>query len=911
MATPLTINRWQDRPFRGLERSSGIGGGGSTPAKTPGRSGDSSAAPVIRVARAALALLAWLFPAPDAAALDPARGLGEYSLSAWQTTEGLAHDTVQDLVQTRDGYLWVATVEGVARFDGVRFVVFDRSNSPAFARNDVQALYESRDGSLWLGLYGGGLVRYRDGEFRAYTAQEGLPSTMITAIAEDAQGHLWVGTDGRGVFQFKDGVFSGYGKRDGLAENAVGCLYVDRRGDLWIGHSSGLDRLRNNRFEHFAAGDGLAGASVTALVEDAQGSLLVGTSAGMLRVAGPRLVPDAALAGLARDYINALRLDRRGTLWIGTDRGLKRFRGGTLDTLTPADGLTDPSVMAILEDREGNLWVGTIAGGLNRLKEGTAFTYTTAHGLSSDVVESVAPARDGGLWIGSGDGEIDRFVGGRFTSLSARRVLDGAIVRALHEDRRHRVWVGTDRGLYRWEDGHWTHYTTREGLPHSVVRSIIEDREGRLWIGTDGGGISRFEDGHFETFGTVPGLASDHVRAILEDRKGRLWIASYGGLSVLANGRSTTYTTRDGLSHDLVRSLYEDGEGVLWIGTYGGGLNRLQDGRITAYTSREGLFNDVIYQILEDDRGNLWMSCNKGLFSVSKRQLADFAAGRVRSIRSLAYGRSDGMRSADFNGGSPGGWKATDGNLYFPSSKGLVVVDPSGSAVKPAAPSPIVEEAVVDGETVPVRGSLEIPPGARRLELHYTSLDLQAPERIRFSFKLEGFDTDWIDAGSRRRAHYTNVPPGDYRFRVRTGSDDGSWSDADGSVPLRVRARWYQTRAFPLALAAGAVLAAAAAHRLRVRSLVARESELARRVAEAMSSIRVLKGLLPICASCKSVRDDKGYWNRIEAYIGEHSEAEFSHGICPDCARRLYPDAYRRVEQRRQQQPSEQDASRD
>jgi len=828
-------------------------------------------------------------------ALDAAKAVSQYSLVAWQTEGGLPHNRVQAIAQTPDGYLWLATQEGLARFDGVRFTVFDRHGTAAMNANDVETLFVSRDGSLWVGVYGGTLLRYRDGAFSSYSSREGLSLTTISALAEDAAGDLWIGTDGDGLYRLHQGAFARYTSEDGLPDDSVRCLLGDGEGSVWIGTAAGLARRRGDRFERYDPPAGPGTVAVSALAIDAQGRLWVGTEGdGLYRFDVGRLV--RAPVALNDDHVRSLLADRRGTLWIGTDGGLHRLHDGRVEVLTRQEGLTSDTIRAVFEDREGSLWVG--ASGLVQLKDGTVLSYGRAQGLTDEDVYAVASAAGKGLWVGTSGGEIALFSKGRFTPVAGRAVLRGATVLALREDREGRLWAGTDQGLYRLAGGRWTSYAARDGLPAGDVRSILEDREGRLWIGTDGGGLARLDGSRFVTLTTRDGLPSDHLRALLEDRDGTLWVATYGGLAALRDGRFASYTTREGLAHDLVRSLHQDGKGVLWVGTYGGGLSRVQSGRITTYTTRHGLFDDVIFEILEDGQGRLWMSCNKGIFSVSLSDLEDFAAGRRHFIRSVAYGRSDGMRTAEANGGSPGGSRAEDGRLWFATAAGLVSIDPAAVRGNRAAPPAFVEEAWVDGERTDLERGLDFPPGNHRLQLAYTALGLLAPDHLHFAYALEGFDAGWIDAGPRRQTSYTNVPAGRYRFRVRVKDEDGPWNEAGIPLSLRVRAHWYRTPAFFLIAGAALVLAFAGAYRLRVRGLFARERELGRRVEQALADVKVLSGLLPICASCKKIRDDRGYWNQLEQYIGDHSQAAFSHGICPDCVQRLYPDVAEKVARR-------------
>jgi hypothetical protein len=406
------------------------------------------------------------------------------------------------------------------------------------------------------------------------------------------------------------------------------------------------------------------------------------------------------------------------------------------------------------------------------------------------------------------------------------------------------------------------------------------------------------ENGRFGSLTTRDGLAGDRIRALLEDEGGTLWIGTYGGLSAFANGRFTNYTTGEGLSHNLVHDLYADSDGALWIGTYGGGLNRLKNGRLTRCTTREGLFQDVIYSILDDGRRRLWMISNKGIFFVSRAQFEEFAAGRIPGVNSVTYGVADGMPSAEGNGGAPGGAVGSDGRLYFGTVKGLVAIDPDFPLVAHAIRPPIVEGAWLNGQSVALQGGVDAPPGTNRLLFRYTSVALSYAARLAFSYRLEGFETDWVEAGSARQTQYTNIPPGNYRFVVRAREGGGPWSAPGSAVALRVHAVWYRTGRAQLLFLAGLLLLAGASFQLRIRALRARQLELSKKVAEALGQVRMLSGLLPICASCKKIRDDAGAWHQIESYVRDHSEASFTHGICPVCFETLHPDVAKRVRDR-------------
>ncbi len=354
-------------------------------------------------------------------------------------------------------------------------------------------------------------------------------------------------------------------------------------------------------------------------------------------------------------------------------------------------------------------------------------------------------------------------------------------------------------------------------------------------------------------------------------------------------------------------SLHDDGDGSLWISTYGGGLNRLKGNRITSYTTVHGMVSDVVYRTLSDRQGNLWMSTNSGIFRVSKREIDALDRGATSILHPFLLDSADGMRSSECNGGSQSsGCQTRDGRLWFPTMRGVVVVDPAHLTMHTRPPPVIVERILVDGAAVDPRQDIDgpegrtvegtalpqgplaiVPPGARRIEVEYTGLSFIAPERMRFTVKLTGFDPDWVQVGSRRVAAFSRLPPGRYRFQVRAANSDGVWNEEGAEVVLVQQPFFYQTRLFYVLAALGTVFLGLAIHLGRVRRLRARARDLTSQVDAALAKIKVLSGLLPICAWCKKIRDDHGQWNQMETFIRNRSEAEFTHGICPECMSRI------------------------
>jgi signal transduction histidine kinase/ligand-binding sensor domain-containing protein len=779
-------------------------------------------------ARVAAALV---LAATPALALDPGRALASYSVDAWSVDRGLPENSVFAVVQTRDGYLWVGTTGGLARFDGLRFTTFDKTNTSAIRHNQIQALLEDHAGALWIGTYGGGLACLKDGRFRSYTTRDGLASDTVRSISQSRDGTLWIGTHGAGLARLQDGVFRTLTIRDGLAGDLVRAVRASRDGTVWVGTNHGLNRLRGEVVETLTTGTGLLHENVTSLFEDRRGRMWIGTSGGLNVYADGRLHGYTTSDGLSAGRVFSIQEDRDGNLWVGTEGGgLNRFRGGRFEAVRAKDGLGSDAVRALHEDREGNLWIGTYGGGLARVRDGFV-VHTAQDGLPDDHVRAVLEDRRGSVWAATAAG-LGRWQDGRWRSYTKEAGLSDDAVLSLCEDHVGALWVGTrDGGLHRFLDGRFQVFTTRQGLPNNTVMAIAEGRDGVLWVGTEGG-VARFAQGRFTVYGTAQGLSFPEVRAIHEDRRGDLWIGTFGGgLNRFRDGRFTSWTRREGLSNDFVYSIHEDADGALWIGTLGEGLNRIQDGRLTVFRVKDGLFHDVIFRVMEDDHDNLWMSSNRGIFRVSRRDLLEHAAGRRAHVTSVSYGVADGMKTNECTGGpQPAGWRARDGRLWFPTRKGLVVIDPEHVRANTLPPPVAIEQVRADRIELPPGAALEAPPGRGELEFQYTGISFLGPENMRFRYKLEGFDADWVEAGTRRLAHFTNLAPGTYRFRVKAQNKDGVWNEGGAVVDVRLAPHFYQTRWFlasailgALASAVGLTLAAGwGIHRVRVSQMKAR-----------------------------------------------------------------------------------------
>jgi ligand-binding sensor domain-containing protein/signal transduction histidine kinase/CheY-like chemotaxis protein len=784
--------------------------------------------------------------------LDPNKKISQYIQDRWEIQQGLPQNSSSSITQTSDGYLWLATEEGLVRFDGKKFRVFGKTDIEQLPGNKITALYADRRGKLWIGTYGTGIFYLEEGKFSKYPEKKhkGLSQSRVWCINGDNNGNLWIGTDTGGLYCLKDDIVTSITVKDGLSDNRIWSIYEDRHRNLWIGtDSGGLNRLKNGKIETFTTREGLSNNCVWSLSEDRGGNLWIGTNGGGLNcLKDGKFTIFTTKDGLSSNRIKSLLEDRDGDLWIGTYQGLNRLRDGKLSTYAPGREEAHQTILALYEDREGSLWIGTKTGGLFRLRDGKFTPFTTREGLADNMVRPIYEDRAGNLWIGTSKG-LNHLKNGKITVFTTKDGMSDNIVQSICEDREGILWVGTSKGLNRLDPktGKIKVYKDNEWLTENDIYVIYEDRQGSLWIGAQRGGLTRLQNGEFTRFTKEQGLGCDEVRCIYQDSTGMLWIGTDGGgLNRLdpKNEKITRYTTKDGLSSDIMASFYEDRQGTLWIGTFDGGLNRLKNGEFSSITSKDGLFNDVVYHIFEDEKGNLWMTCNKGIFRVSKKEVNDFMDDKNKTssrIFCVSYDENDGMKSRECNGGTyPSGWKTRDNKFWFPTIKGAVMIDPNHIKKNRKRPPVVIEAIIADNRNIQSSRSgfystqkeLHLPVGSEQVDIHYSAPSLLIPNRVQFKYQLEGYDKEWRSVGTRRTAYYTKIPPGDYTFRVIACNDDGIWNKTGASVSLYQEPFFHQTWWFYLLGAVVIAFAAFGTYRLRVRWLTGNKKELEQLVAQ-------------------------------------------------------------------------------
>lgn len=742
----------------------------------------------------------------------------QYGSRTWQIDEGLPGNQVQAIAQTHDGYLWVGTREGLARFDGTHFTIFNSRNTPALKISSITALCADKNDALWIGTDGGGLARMKDEVFIHFDHADGLAGNKIHAICEANDGSLWIGTDA-GMSRYKNKQFINYTTANGLLSDSVRYIYEDRSTNLWIATSKGLNRLMADAtMDSFTMPNGLPNDSVRGICQDKGSRLWIGSNNGLLwynAFWGRSFYAYNTRYGLSDTFVSAVCEDHDGNLWVGTYSGLNRFRQGRFYSQLDNEGLPFDKVNALFEDNQGDLWVGTQEG-LVRLEPKRFAAYTRQNGLTHNNVTSVLQDRNGNFWIGTWGGGFNEMKDGKITAFTSTNGLSKDLILSLCEGHDGSIWVGADYdgGLTQLKNGKVMHYTGKDGLPEAGLKVLYEDSASNLWIGTSVG-LYRLADGKIKKLKNQS--VEDDIHTIYEDRAGDLWIGTENGLSCLKNGKFINFTTKNGLSDNSILSLFEDADNNLWIGTEAGGLNRFRNGTFTAYTTENGLFSNEIFSIVDDGKGWLWMSCSKGVFRIREIDLDEFDKGRKDTIQCIAYGKADGMESPQCNGiGRPASWKDRGGRLWFPTSKGLVTVDPAFLPPPQKPPAVYIEQVIVDRKPL-IRSPLmlaantaadnhdttplQIQPARGELQFEYTALNLSAPEKSRFKYKLEGIDSDWVDAGARHTAYYNNVPPGHYNFHVIACNKDGVWNKTGATLAIVLLPHYWQTWWFKVMMA--------------------------------------------------------------------------------------------------------------
>jgi ligand-binding sensor domain-containing protein/signal transduction histidine kinase len=765
--------------------------------------------------RLSLAASFLLFAASSLLALDPNRSISQYLHRVWQVQNGLPRTTIFSICQAADGYLWLGTQTGLVRFDGLKFTELPELGGVSLANERIVQIVEDHQHTLWIATSSAGLIKYKDGVATAFTETHGLPSNHVQALLVDRQNTLWVGTE-RGLVRVSDSKVLPFSATEGQADLSIHALC--QAGDnIWgAGNTNVALRWNGQQLTRLALPSSENSSGVTVLLGASDGTLWIGTNNGLLCRLPHGEVWFTEAEGLVNDHILSLMRSSDGTVWVGTKGGIGRIKDQELENYGTKDGLSQNAVHALCEDREGHLWVGT-KHGLNEFVDRRTIPFTVNEGLPSNDVGPVIQDRTGKIWIGMMRDGLTSFDGKNWESRTVSNGLASNNILSLANDPHDGLWIGTDQGINLLREGKISEkFWKEQGLPSNRISCLHFDRQGVLWAGTETGLASLREEKFVET--TEMGLPRAPILAIAGYRSRGLVVSTEGaGVFLAEEGKFRALDVRASAVCD---AIFADAEGLIWIGTRGEGLRLFDGEHVKSFTTKDGLFDDDIYGITADDQDRLWLACSKGIFSVARTELRHMAAGIQKSLNCETYSPTESQRTIECRPGiQPAVWKTTDDKIWFTTIRGLISVDAKQTRRK-LPPIPVVlEETIVNGQAVDVTEDMILPAGSSNLIFRYTGLSFASPARITFRYKLEGYDRDWVNAGTRREAIYTNLPPGQYEFQLAATNIDGQSNELESPLRFAIEPALYQRRWF-LAACLGLALAGIVTwYRLRMQTL--------------------------------------------------------------------------------------------
>lgn len=765
--------------------------------------------------------------------LKPDKNIDQYFHETWTSQRGLPGEAVYQILQSRDGYLWMRSSAGLVRFDGVRFVLMDE----VIGSEPVKAIAMSADGDLLIRTTSRTVV-YKDGGFSDYLPPKPLPDGDIRAIFESREHKIFLGSD--------DFVYTV--QRDGInllqSHTAwINTFIEDDKGTVWIGGTYNLYAYRNGELQ--SAIKMGTDERVLALLQDHLHDIWAGTARGLFRLSNTKTSLEPVHNRVLRNGVSEMIEDRQGNLWMGTpSSGLVRITGRVTSSFQFSDGLSANRIHALFEDREGSLWVGT-ASGLDRFRDTKVTTLTVKEGLPNNELATVITARDGSIYALAYSEGLTRIANNRavrvLKSVPGLGPINGVV---LSEGNDGALWIGANGGLTETKNGKVTVYKSDPHLTRHFISAISEDDEGLL-AATDESLVFRVKNGKtlpFTVHGkttplTAPGT---YTFNIYRQSSGVLWFGTVKGLFKYAPG--TIPVLQSGINFP-VTSISDDEHGNLWLGGRIPGLTRIRirDGKVTHYSKRDGLFDDYPARALSDAEGNLWISTSNGIYRAKEKDLDDFADGRVTSVPSAVFGTMDGMKTAEASSANIGsqGCKGPDGKLWFTTISGIVWIDPENILENSHVPPVAIESVTADNLQFSLHREVQIPSDKDKIEFQYTALSLRIPEKVRFKYRLEGYDRDWVEAGTRRVAYYNNLPPGKYRFSVIASNDDHLWNMEGSAVGFIVEPHYYQTLWFYCLCGLSVIAMVVAVFRFNTRRLRARAEELTQVVNERTKALQL------------------------------------------------------------------------
>lgn len=783
-------------------------------------------------------------------ALDPAKPVDQYLVDQWGIPEGIASDTIHSITQTPDGYLWIATPKGLLRFDGIKFSTICFVEGAAAAADSLRntipdTLFVDREGTLWIG--GSGVLTsypYTTGRFKTYTAADGLTVDRVRHIKDDMKGNLWISFFASYVNRFTNGEFTVFNAAHGLGSNKINAVVEERNGNLLFGaRENGIFIYKNEKFLPYPI-PGLENVQIICLHEDREGELWIGTNNGLFRVSEKGVRKYTTKDGLSDAFISRMMEDSDRNLWVGTLKGLNRLKKKQNGAVSFEPLFTSHIITWLFEDREKNLWVGTYNSGIKRLKDGKFLSYTPLEAYQEEILQSVYEDSRGDTWIGALSGKLFRCRGSDFIEVLAPPEFSGTAISAIAEDTEGNLWLGTNgNGVFQMKKNKtFTRFSTRDGLADNLVTSITRDSSGNLWCSTfDGVSVIRFGGGVspapvIESFNSRNGLSGKVANNVYEDKGHNIWIAADKGITVLREGKIAAKDIKYYLQGISVTCIYQDlsalsaaqpmGGGVYWAATHGSGFWRIKktksanEDALYSFTTAHGMSTNFIYQFFEDARENFWLMSDSGILRVGKNELNRLADGGAEDINCTSFGVSDGMKGQEFNNefSRSSALKTRHGEFRFITKKGISIVNPARIQIDKFPPPVVIEAVLFNRQPIPLYKDAQTGANYFKsitdFQFRFTAPTFLYPEKIKFKYRLEGYDREWIflPPGKERAALYNNLKPGAYTFKVTAANSEGVWNKTGDSLTFTLKPFYYETHVFKIGVFLLLIILAAAVY---------------------------------------------------------------------------------------------------
>lgn len=807
---------------------------------------------------------------------------GQYRFDLWTTDNGLPQNGVRNITQTPDGYLWFTTFDGLVRFDGVQFTTFNKSNTKGIINNRFTGLYGDKNGTLYATtMEDGVLTIYRNGTFTSMTSEE-VPGHYINRIEPDENGELRFlcedeARTSKSWYYLRDGKFVFHEKQN---TNQAKLVYQGKSGAQWTLSATEIVERRGEKTNVYPIKLGKIDFRTSAF-EDSAENLWIGGNI-VYRLKDGNIEQFSENDGFPNNSIyHSFWEEKDGSVWFASGGssssgiGLLQYKDGKMNFWGGNQQLANKSILSVFKDREGTVWLATNKG-LSRLRKEIIHGYNAKDGIEHSEVYPLFRDSKDDIWIGTNKG-LSIYRNGKFETLDLQNISDDLppekswrkdrmSVQSLWEDANGKMWIGLNGGIFLAQNGKAEILESGEG--HHVF-AIRGDRAGNIWAATNKG-ILQFRDyGLVASYSVKDSLPNEFMTFIFEDSKGKIWFGGFGGLTELRDGKFINYTTKDGLAGNYIRTIYEDADGTFWIGTYDEGMSRFKDGKFFSYKTENGLANNGVFAIQEDRKGYFWISSNHGIYRVKRQELNDFAEQKISGINSTVYGKEDGMISTECNGGrQPATITDKDGKFWFPTQDGVVVVDSEMEKANPLPPSVVIEAVTVEREPLDIHKGISIEPGQKNIEIRYTGLSSIRSEQIKFKYKLEGHDQDWIDAGTKRTVYYSYLPPGHYTFHVKAANSDGVWNENDAQIILELKPFFYQTSSFYFICILIVALGLFVVWKISVYQLEARERRLMRLVSERTRELAEANLELQLLANSDGLTKI-GNRRRFEAFLSD------------------------------------------